>query len=281
MIVQEIRKKGAAFVVALSLLAVGCSEAVLSADLGPDAGLLTFPDEAIGAEVSVDNGQNGETVRVPLVSWRDMPFRTVKRQAYDYSCGSAAVATLMSYAYGVPVSEKEVFKGMFDRGDQAKIQREGFSMLDMSNYLNTHGLNAKGYRLSLGMVEKYRLPFIALVNNKGYSHFLVVKSVDGGRVLVGDPNLGNLKYSREDFQKIWNGLALVVINNATKGRQAFESPKEWRLARASAPVRDGAHDGTDAAALSPMAWQVAPLSANVMPATMTGLVATTTLEGGL
>ena len=30
---------------------------------------------------------------VQVMTWRDIPFRTVVRQQHDYSCGSAAVAT--------------------------------------------------------------------------------------------------------------------------------------------------------------------------------------------
>ena len=55
-----------------------------------------------------------------VMSWRDIPFRTVVRQQFDYSCGSAAVATLLRYHYGISVSEQEVFQQMFDRGDQAR-----------------------------------------------------------------------------------------------------------------------------------------------------------------
>jgi hypothetical protein len=232
------------------------------------------------SKVFVNNGQRGETVRVGLVSWRDLPFQTVKHQAYDYSCGSAAVATLVTYVYGMPTSEKAVFKEMFKHGDQKKIQREGFSMLDMSKYLNAHGLKAKGYKMSQAAVEKYKLPFIALVNNNGYNHFVVVKTMENGRVLVGDPNTGNTEYSRDKFAQIWNGLALVVVNNAIKARTAFGNKKEWRFARAHAPIRDGNDTGTGEAGLSPAPWQIAPTGGDILPASMIGLVATTTTAGG-
>jgi len=234
--------------------------------------------EAKHADIPVHNGQRGEMIRVGLTSWRDLPFKTVKRQALDFSCGSAAVATLMTYIYEEPVSEKDVFREMFLRGDQNKIRQEGFSMLDMSDYLNAHGLEAKGYRIGAEEIDDYRLPFIALINTKGYNHFVVVKNVDTGRVLVGDPNKGNLVLSRDDFLSIWNGLALVVVNQASKGRAAFNSKKEWRYARAAAPV-EGNAIGNQAAGLSPMAWQIFPKTGDIMPATMMGLVATNNWGG--
>lgn len=241
-------------------------------------GEVPLPGEEDDTDVFVDNGQQGETVHVNVVSWRDMPFQTVKHQAYDYSCGSAAVATLMTYAYNMPISEKEVFREMFQRGDQNKIRREGFSMLDMSNYLNAKGLNAKGYRLKPAAILKYKLPFIALINSKGYNHFVVVKTTDGGRVLVGDPNTGNTLYSWEDFKKMWSGPALIVTNKASVGRKAFNDDDEWRYARARSPIRDGNDANIDPAGLPVMSWQVAPIIGDVLPATMMGIVATTTAK---
>ncbi|MDD3370336.1 MAG: C39 family peptidase [Alphaproteobacteria bacterium] len=226
--------------------------------------------EETSASTIVDNGTKGNTVRVGVVSWRDLPFQTVKRQTYDYSCGAAAVATLMTYVYGVSTTEKAVFREMFERGDQEKIKREGFSMLDMSRYMNAHGLDARGYRVSEQAIVRHKLPFIALVNNNGYNHFVVVKSIGNGRILVGDPNIGSTEYARDDFARIWNGLALVVLNNASKAREAFDNRKEWRFARAHAPLRGANDAGIETPSLPTMDWQVALPVNNILPATLTG-----------
>ncbi len=261
--------------VALSaLLLLGCESGVRvdATSVSPAS------QEGLGA-VAVENGPKGETVGVGIISWRDMPFQTVRRQAYDYSCGSAAVATLVTYAYGIPTSEKDVFEEMFARGNQDKIRREGFSMLDMSNYLNAHGLQAKGYKMTEDVIEKHRMPFIALVNNKGYNHFVVVKTVDSGRVLVGDPNTGNTEYSRDDFAKIWNGLALVVVNNASKAHAAFGDQKEWRFARAHVSLRNGNDSGIEASELAPLSWQIAPTGSDILSSTKIGTVAVSATGG--
>ena len=264
-----------AAIVLASLLLSGCGEDLDDAEQVSSIN----PHEA---RVSVNNGLKGETIGVSVVSWRDLPFKTVKHQAFDYSCGSAAVATLVTYVYDMPTSERDVFKEMFERGDKNKIRREGFSMLDMSRYLNSHGLKAKGYKLSESIIEKYRLPFIALVNNNGYNHFVVVKTMEPGRVLVGDPNTGNVEYSQDTFSQMWNGLALVVTNNASKSRAAFGNQNEWRFARVRAPIRENNNvAGTEEQGLSAMSWQIAPITGGIMPATMMGLVATTTAGGGL
>jgi uncharacterized protein len=252
-----------------------------------------FPETAIApARVVIGNGPR-DTMNVGVVSWRDWPFQTVKRQAYDFSCGSAAVATLMSYVYDIKVTEKQVFKAMFDAGDQEKIKREGFSMLDMSNFLNSYDLKTNGYKLPLASIEKNRVPFIALINRKGYNHFVVVKGVASNYVLVGDPNNGNVVYGREAFEKMWNGIALVVTNNARKARTVYNNPREWKLVRSLATLRESNNElGIDNAGLSPMPWQMAPAETDLFTITNDTItdardlstntaLSTTTVGGGL
>ena len=273
MIQEKSIHPGTIFLLTLLLSACSANASIGDNQSTTDTEVATQTSENI--KVKVDNGQKGETANVGLVSWRDIPFRTVKHQAYDYSCGSAAVATLMTYAYDMPTTEKEVFHGMFEKGDQEKIRHEGFSMLDMSRYLNENGLTAQGYKIDVDAIEKYKVPIIALVNNKGYNHFVVVKSMNGGRILVGDPNTGNTEYSRDGFEQIWNGVALVVTNEASRARTAYNNKKEWRFARAQASLRNGNEAGSDLAELGPMSWQIAPVSSSVLPAAMVGTAAAT------
>src|SRR3546814_13412897 len=65
------------------------------------------------------------------LTWWDIPFRSVIRQRYDFSCGSAALATLLTYHYGAPTSEAMPFRAMWEKGDREAIRKVGFSMLDM------------------------------------------------------------------------------------------------------------------------------------------------------
>lgn len=225
-----------------------------------------FPEhESMSSSTAVANGER-ETLDVQVVSWRDMPFQTVKKQALDYSCGSAAVSTLLTHVYGAKTSEGSIFKAMFDAGDKERIRREGFSLLDMSNYLNDRGYKTKGYKVKLDAIEKNKVPFIALVNDNGYNHFVVVKSIKGPRVLVGDPNKGNVIHHRQVFEKMWNGIALLVVNYAGKGREIFENDKEWRLARMVVNPSEADFPGIDSLVLPPTQWQIAPVETNILSA---------------
>lgn len=207
------------------------------------------------------HGEGGGSYTVSVMSWRDIPFRSVVRQQYDYSCGSAAVATLLSFHYGLRVGEGEVFQAMYARGDQERIQRVGFSMLDMRSYLETRGFAADGLRLSLDRLGELNIPAIALVTHDDYRHFVVVKGVTADSVLVGDPTFGLLTYSRAEFEAMWNGVVLAV-RRAPEGVAAprFNEAEEWRP-WAVAPL-DAAQGPTTPFALGLAArelYQISPL----------------------
>lgn len=165
-----------------------------------------------------------------IVSYRDIPFRTVVRQQYDYSCGSAALATLLRFHYGRDVGEADVFQAMHRAGDKEAIERVGFSLLDMKRYLEAHGYKADGFRMSIEALEEAAAPAIVVVEQRGYRHFVVVKGIANGRVLVGDPALGLKTYDFEEFGEMWNGVAFMVSDAADR----FNRDEEWRpFAKAS------------------------------------------------
>lgn len=176
--------------------------------------------------------------RVPVASVLARKFNTVVRQQYDFSCGSAALATLLRYHYDLPRTETDVFTGMWREGDQARIRQVGFSLLDMKRYLGENGIRADGYRVTLDQIAARGLPGIALITHKGYRHFVVVKGVAGGQVLVGDPSLGLRSMSAGEFGSQWNGLYFVLNTRTDVGQRNFNGARQWRVL-ARAPVGAG------------------------------------------
>jgi uncharacterized protein len=163
-----------------------------------------------------------------VMSWRDIPFRSVVRQQFDYSCGSAAVATLLTYHYGAAVNEAAVFRAMWDVGDQARIQEVGFSMLDMKTYLDNAGYGSDGLRVDLDRIAAAGVPAIALIVRDGYRHFVVIKGLTETEVLLGDPTLGLRTLPRVEFEAQWNGIVLVVRRPpAAASPPVFNAPDEW------------------------------------------------------
>jgi predicted double-glycine peptidase len=194
------------------------------------AWLVCIPGARAGlVEITPATGIN---VSIPLKSIKELKYRGVIRQEYDFSCGSAAVATLLTHHYAAPVSEKDVFMAMFQRGNRAAIQREGFSLLDMKQYLEDHGYRADGIYASLDDLARVGIPAIVLIEVQGYKHFIVVKGVQNGEIMAGDPASGLKVYRRADFQKLWtNGILFVVRSKPEIAKRHFNA--EWsNIARA-------------------------------------------------
>jgi hypothetical protein len=71
-------------------------------------------------------------------------------QSWDLSCGAAALAILLRYEFGEPVTEKEIARGLMRRSEYVEnpklLQiREGFSLLDLKRYVQSYGLPASSY----------------------------------------------------------------------------------------------------------------------------------------
>lgn len=168
-------------------------------------------------------------VAVPVANVEERRFAGVVRQRFDFSCGSAALATLLRYHYGENVGEKDTFVGMWREGDRAKIRQAGFSLLDMKRYLAGLHLNANGYKVTLDKIQQTGVPGIVLIQVKSYRHFVVVKGVNNEEVLVGDPSLGLRAVPRPDFEKAWNGLYFVLNSDQSRGRTAFNTKAQWAI----------------------------------------------------
>ena len=178
--------------------------------------------------------QVGGAYQVPVRSLKEARFSAMVRQQYDYSCGAAAVSTLLTHHYRFPVTEQTVFEGMFALGDQDKIRREGFSLLDMKRYIDTQGFESNGFEAPLDKLISVGVPAIALINDNGYNHFVVIKGIRGERMLIGDPSGGTRRMMRKKFESIWVNQILFVITTH-ENIAAFNQLSDWRVA-ADAPM---------------------------------------------
>ena len=122
-------------------------------------------------------------------------------------------------------------------GDQQKIRREGFSLLDMQRFLKNRGFTANGFQLPLDKLIEAKLPAIVLISDNGYHHFVVVKGAEDGRILLGDPSRGTRLMARERFESIWANRILFVIHESPV-KPAFNQAADWRNAP-RAPVGEG------------------------------------------
>ena len=181
--------------------------------------------------------EGGAAYSVPIRSQKAARLAATVHQQADFSCGSAAVATLLTYHYGQPTSEAAAFEEMFARGDAEKIRREGFSLLDIKQFLATRGFEADGFEVPLDTLDDAHVPAIVLITDNGYNHFVVVKGLRAGRVLLGDPATGTRLVSRERFETLWKSRVLFVIHNR-QDLASFNTHADWHATPLS-PVASG------------------------------------------
>ncbi|WP_180186237.1 C39 family peptidase [Acinetobacter sp. YH01008] len=154
-------------------------------------------------------------------------FQGIVRQAYDYSCGSAALTTLLNGYVGTQLDEQQVMSGLMKFGETDKIvERRSFSLLDMKRFVSALGLESGGYRGEFKDLVNQDQPAIVPISYAGFKHFVVYKGYKNGRVYVADPALGNISFEERRFQDIWENNTLFLINVPEQYRKNFLALKE-------------------------------------------------------
>jgi predicted double-glycine peptidase len=137
-------------------------------------------------------------------------------QQWDTSCAAAALATVFTYGFADPVTEREVAGGLLRQTEPLKVRyRGGFSMLDMKRYASERGYRATGFRgMEFEDIRYFDVPIIP-VNFHGYNHYVVFRGMTpDGQVRIADPAYGNRTLSREKFEAAWiDGIAFVMLEN--------------------------------------------------------------------
>ena len=141
-------------------------------------------------------------IAVPVRSLQETRFSGVIAQQYDFSCGSAALATLLRYHYDYDVDEKTTFRGMWAHGDRDQIRALGFSLLDMKSWLASRGLAADGYQVDLDQIAASGVPGISMTTCGSISHGATFKFRAATSTISGE---GSFNHSGgvSDFGPAW------------------------------------------------------------------------------
>lgn len=206
-------------------------------------------------------------LRAPIIADETIHFRHLVRQSFDYSCGSAALATLLNASMGEKFTERQVIHGLMEYGDKEQIAaRRAFSLLDMKRFVNVLGYNGAGYKAKMeNLLDPQYWPAIVPIQIFDYRHFVVFRGVYGGHVFIADPWRGNSSYTQAQFESMWYDNVMFLISdkenrhaNLLKLRQedlryidedtakyfVFEQEKPFNSPRAmQVPVKDGPPSG--------------------------------------
>lgn len=176
---------------------------------------------------------NGAIYTQRVESMQERRFRNLVRQHTDYSCGAAALATILRYAYHLDADEATVIGGMMGVADQSLVRQRGFSLLDIKRYVESMGMRGRGYRISEDRLRSLRVPGLVLMDVRGFRHFVVLKQIRGDTVEIADPILGNRAIPVKEFLDAWPSRAVfVVIGSDFDRNTVLLLPSERPSARA-------------------------------------------------
>lgn len=186
--------------------------------------LLCVASVSEAAQMPLSVLPGGAVVYKPIQSVRERKFADLVQQKTDFSCGAAALATILRQAYWLDVNEEQIIEGMLANSDQNLVRVQGFSMLDMKRYVESIGMRARGYRVAPETLSEIKIPVVVLLDIRGYKHFVVMQKVQKGWVYIGDPVLGHKRFKVDDFVKGWNGIIFAVIGQGYDKTNALLDP---------------------------------------------------------
>jgi len=186
---------------------------------------------------------NGALYTKQVESMHENRYRYLVRQQTDYSCGAAALATILKYAYHLDVDEHSVIEGMMGVSDPQIVQERGFSLLDIKRYVESLGMRGRGYRINEDRLRSLRVPGLVLMDVRGFRHFVVLKQVIGERVELADPILGNRNIPLSEFIEGWPSRAVFVVIGSDFDRntvllQPSSKPSARALYARQGPITD-------------------------------------------
>ena len=199
---------------------------------------LTLPGSSIAGGLAFQAG--GLRLSSQVRSLMEIREDRIVRQRWDYSCGSAALSTVLTYHLDDPTPESAVVVSILRRTDPVRVRsRGGFSLLDLKRYLERRGYASTGYaELELEDLESFAVPPIVPISLKGYDHFVVFRGRYGDRVVLADPAFGNLTMSTSRFEELWkDGIGFVVTGIERRDAGDRLEPAALPFANASAIQR--------------------------------------------
>lgn len=148
-----------------------------------------------------------------VVSFQELRQSKLVRQTWDSSCGAAALSTVLTYQFGMSVSEYAVAAVILRGSDPSRVRaRGGFSLLDLKRFVEYIGLEGAGYgEMSFADLTASAEPAIVPIHMHDLDHFVVFRGLRGDRVVLGDPAYGNLTLPIAQFEQFWKSRIAFYV----------------------------------------------------------------------
>lgn len=194
---------------------------LISILLGCGGTLLADTSDRSKQKIYVQTGAGTFSAKVEIKPEVVLRQENIIKQQYDYSCGSAALTTLLNAQMDLSLKEMDVIDGLLKYGELEKIRAgRRFSLLDMKRYLAQSGIRSAGYSAAIDDLPEIQVPAIISIVIQGFKHFVVYRGVVDGHVVIADPAFGNMSVSLMKFDKMWTPKIFFTVDGAAAvGRQ--------------------------------------------------------------
>ncbi|MFI5831869.1 peptidase domain-containing ABC transporter [Streptomyces sp. NPDC051578] len=139
------------------------------------------------------------------------------QQFAQSECGLCCIAMVLS-AHGSRDSVAALRR-------QHEVGRDGLTIKEIASILRGRGFTVRAFRAGAQRLGELKLPIIAYWDD---SHVVVVEEINDHHVTVVDPGSGRRKYSVEEFELHYSGLALEAEPTADHQPEQHREPSVWR-----------------------------------------------------
>ena len=182
---------------------------------------------AATAQIGVGSGLRVDRAAVSVKDRRD---QHVVKQRFDFSCGAAALATLLRFGFGANVTERLILEDLhrlLGGEEKAAVRETGFSLLHLQRVARSRGYDADGFRIGAADLELLGGAVIVFIEPRGYKHFAVFRGVEGDRIHLADPSRGNVRMPRYAFLRDWlqdDGKGIIFVVEPPSGLPGSPTP---------------------------------------------------------
>jgi predicted double-glycine peptidase len=166
------------------------------------------------------------TVSKHVRTWQEMRHRNIVMQQRDFSCGAAAIATVLQYYWGETVSEDAIlrtFDGLLTLEEVRDRVEHGLSLTDLRRAAVKLGYLATIGEISFDRLAESEIPLVVGIKVQDYDHFVVYRGTDQYFVYLADPARGNLRVPVPQFLQQWQKNLVLVIVKQGAGKN-LDSP---------------------------------------------------------
>lgn len=128
-------------------------------------------------------------------------------QSTGFSCGPACAVTLLAY-WGIPATEKEMAR-------LVHCSRYGTIGVALARGIKKkallHGFNVDIKKGDWDDLVRLKHPCIAFIKfGLVFDHVIVILEVKGDKVVIGDPLVGKIVWSKEKFLQEWRNVVITM-----------------------------------------------------------------------